>query len=44
MHIKGGEVMNDIIEINDCEVLESMSLDMDDYLSKMKVSSCDSAY
>lgn len=36
--------MNDIIEINDCEVLESMSLDMDDYLSKMKVSSCDSAY
>lgn len=35
---------NAIIELQGCEVIESMSLDMDDYLSKMVTSSCDSAY
>lgn len=33
-----------IVEIYNCEVIESMSIEMDDYLSKMKITNCDSAY
>lgn len=36
--------MNNIIIIDDCEVIESMSISMDDDMSRLKNSNCDSAY